>query len=82
MRTAYVTAKTFCMTARANGDATPFMSDTPHTPAERVALVVTSCLKGLAMTRAELEQATARLEKVEVYLDKLSQALIKNTPNP
>jgi hypothetical protein len=59
------------------------MSDTPtHTPAERVALVVTSCLKGLAMTRAELEQATARLEKVETYLDKLSQALIKNTPNP
>jgi len=67
------------MTARANGDATPTMSD-PQTPAERVALVVTTCLKGLAMTRAELEQATARLEKVEAYLDKLSHALTKNTP--
>jgi hypothetical protein len=58
------------------------MSDTStHTPAERVALIVTSCLKGLAMSRAELEQATARLEKVEAYLDKLSHALTKNTSN-
>jgi vacuolar-type H+-ATPase subunit E/Vma4 len=66
------------MTARANGDATPTMSD-PQTPAQRVALVVATCRKGLAMSRAELEQAKARLEKVENYLDKLSQALTKNT---